>query len=289
MAASAIHVNGIPYPLLAESLRLNHELVGSRERSESFAPTTLVTPRRVRRAWEIETPPRPFAEAMFLRDVACGLGDVWTYGVHAYSARGTPSTAPNAYSITHALFGLGRSLQLTAAQTIVIDDALGTTQPEAGLTAFVWVYKSSWLLHCLGWKYGENGAPTYVSQTDTTGAASAAAVDLTWSRASGLDLTATCAGTNWVQLLWLIPRAINYIAAATKLDWLSYMAQTSNAWGLSPRVFVSGEAVDPSVWSTTEVGATCYGEQTSGDIRAVFDAGTISTSHHTLGLKFSER
>lgn len=267
-----LSVNGIELPIATDTLVHNVEEVG--ESSRAVSGTLLSDRRAMKRAWAFRLALQPRYEALFLKEVLLGAGDVWSFDAHLYSSRGNPATVTGSgagISATRSKFG-AQSCKLPSAGTLVLP--VTTTY---GCTAFAWVWNgSAWVLEVVSFQGGATTTSYYARTVSAGGTVAASSWPGVWTQ-SASSLTLTAPAETWVDDFWLVPRTI---AGVSEPDlWLATMATVGVPRGPAPRVHVTG--MDDLTMSGTPY-AVCLGSVDEMPTRGAMRGGSWDAQGYEL-------
>lgn len=268
-----LSVNGIELPIAADALAHSIEEVGEAERAISG---TLVPDRRAtKRAWAFSTKLLARYEALFLREVLLGAGDVWNFDSHLYSSRGNVATVAGSgagISATRAKFG-AQSCRLPAAGTLVV--GVDTTR---GCTAFAWCWNgSAWVLEVVSFQGGRTTTVDYQRSVSEAGTVGASSWTSAWTQAAS-TLTFTAPSETWVDDFWVVPRTI---WGCSEPDvWLATMATVGVPRGPAPRLHVTG--IDDLTQVSGAPYAICLGGVDAMPVRGAAAGGSWDGKRHAI-------
>lgn len=280
--SAILAVNGIELPISVDTLSCSLEEVGESKRMEDGS---LVVDRRAeKRVYDFELSPMPAAAALFLRDVLLGRGDVWAFDSHLYSSRGQPVAGTGYLDSTHVQFG---------AESLRVDGSAGQTATwpfttGLGVTVFAWGYDSAWALRVASFREGSS-APDFTADVSSGGVVTAPGDWATyWDIASAGVLRVAPGVDVWLDDVWVIPRALVGVPAATRDAWLAGIAALALPKGPAPRLTVTGDVIDPSVLASGTAYLTARGEVSALHVMPLMSGGGLSKTEHNLTGRLTE-
>lgn len=280
---SFLALNGLPFPVAVSSLAHRVEEVGEARRA--IDGTLAINRRALKNVFEFQTPPRPVQEALFLRDVVLGNGDVWPFNAsHLYSSKGRPGSTGSSYTWTGTGKWGGTALTLSSTQYMGFPLTMAH-----GATVFLWQTQNSgttWYLEAA--TFGPTGTRLATWRVTTAGVVTVGSpLASSWTGTSSDVTFFPGSGTTWVSDVWAVHRSTTGIASATiETEWLPALAQVVAARSASPKLLLTGDFVDPSV--ATAPSLTVRGEAGAGAVLPVWRSGAFSKTEHTLQVTLTE-
>lgn len=278
---SILSVNGIELPVSVDTLSCSIEEVGESTRAEDGS--LIIDRRAEKRVYDFQCSPLPAQAALFLRDVLLGRGDVYALNDHPYSSRGRATAGNGALSATQVKFG-AKSLALTAAQYQRF-----AYPGSLGVTFIFWGHQSStWLLRVASFREGAT-SPEFSADITAGGTiTSPSAWGGWWSLYITGTMQLTAGATIYLDDVWVIPRSLEGVPAATRNAWLQGVAALALPKGPAPRLVVTGDIVDPSVLSSGVASLTARGEVTGMQVVPLMSGGGLSKTEHVLSGRLTE-
>lgn len=253
----------IPLPVSAEGASLLSYDVGRAGRGPSGVRVLSRQRAGVRR---LEAPLvwRPLPEALWLQDLATGLGEVWPLTSHLYGSRGRAAALSPGATLDAAGGRWGGAL------SSVLLDSLGelVSFPAAsalGVTVLAWVQDGgAWYLEMASWLQSAAPAaepPSVALRSSTAGVVTVGGSWATrWTRTGGNVACASAGGTHRLSDVLVLPRALDGVLAATRSVWAAACGQAPGPRGAAPQVVLSGALVDPSTQATGQATLLAHGE-----------------------------
>lgn len=281
-------LNGLPLRVAVGSLSHSIEQVGESKRAENGS--LILDRRATKRVFEFSTPPRPLEETLFLRDVALGRGDVWALDANLYSSKGRPVSYSDAtHSSTRSKWGT-KSLLVAAAESVQFPSTSSPIDVSLGATIVAWAWYATpavWLLDVLS--FTAPGSSDWSASVTTAGVVTTpSGTDSDWAL-SGSGYVEHVASQNvYFSDVWLIPRSLAGIDATTLSDWASRLATVTGARAPSPRLYLTGDWIDPGVNGGVSPRALVTGEATGLASAPVRRDGVWAPLEHTLSLRLTE-
>lgn len=279
-------LNGLPLPISVGNASGGFDEIGEGKRA---VDGSLVLNRRgVKRTLEFESPPRPIAEALFLRDLILGVNcDVWSFASHLFSAKGRPANVS-----IGAQFSAGPPAGKWGGGVLDIQagpDSINFPILTAlGSTVMLWCFNNgtTWTLEVAS--FSPAGTVLLTRRVSTAGVVTGPSpLAINWDYVGGSPRFSSQVAQCQISDAWLIGRSLAGISTTTlDTEWLPGLGTVTSARGPSPRVYLTGDIIDPSVATGAQLLAR--GKMNTVRISPSRRGGSYVRDDHTVAATFEE-